>query len=310
MKALVYDGTKAAVRYDVEVRAARADRGEGARHVGRALPQRPQRARRHDPVAAARGARPRGRGRRRRGGRGRHQRGAGRPRRAAHHGVLRVVQVVRDRSSRLLPQEHRRTRASRSPSTARRRGTSPPRRASSEYTVVQAVQCVKIDPEIDLSVACLIGCGVLTGIGIGVEPHRPRAGRHVRGVRRRRRRPQRDPGRPRSKGASRIIAVDTVAGKEQAARDFGATDFILAGDGVDVVAQVREWFPTVIANVVGSFGEGGVDYAFDCVGHPGDPQPVPRDARLGRALPSPSACRHRPRPSRRASRTSPTSSAR
>ena len=39
------------------------------------------------------------------------------------------------------------------------------------------------------------------------------------------------------KGATRIIAVDTVAGKEQAARDFGATDFILAGDGVDVVAE-------------------------------------------------------------------------
>jgi Zn-dependent alcohol dehydrogenase len=136
----------------------------------------------------------------------------------------------------------------------------------SEYTVVQGIQCVKIDPEIDLSVACLIGCGVLTGIGsvwnrtgltlgdtcvvfgvggVGLNV--------IQGA--------------KVKGAKRIIAVDTVAGKEKAAREFGATDFILAGEGVDVVALVREWFPTVIANVVGSFGEGGVDYAFDCVGH-------------------------------------------
>ena len=31
---------------------------------------------------------------------------------------------------------------------------------------------------------------------------------------------------------------------------------------------MRELFPTEIDNVVGSFGEGGVDYAFECVGHP------------------------------------------
>ena len=35
----------------------------------------------------------------------------------------------------------------------------------SEYTVVKGVQCVKIPDEIPLGVACLIGCGVLTGIG-------------------------------------------------------------------------------------------------------------------------------------------------
>jgi S-(hydroxymethyl)glutathione dehydrogenase/alcohol dehydrogenase len=137
----------------------------------------------------------------------------------------------------------------------------------SEYTVVQGVQCVKIDPEIDLSVACLIGCGVLTGIGsvwnrtdLGLGDTCVVFG--VGGV-----------GlnviqAAKVKGARRIIAVDTIAAKEQAARDFGATDFLQAGEGVDVVAKVREWFPTEIANIVGSFGEGGVDYAFDCVGHP------------------------------------------
>ena len=34
------------------------------------------------------------------------------------------------------------------------------------------------------------------------------------------------------------------------------------------MALIREQLPTEIENVVGSFGEGGVDYAFECVGHP------------------------------------------
>src|SRR5260370_17052472 len=68
--------------------------------------------------------------------------------------------------------------------------------------------------------------------------------------------------------ARRIIAIDTVADKEPAARMFGATDFTLAGPDVDAVARIRAELPTEIENVVGSFGEGGVDYAFECVGHP------------------------------------------
>ena len=75
-------------------------------------------------------------------------------------------------------------------------------------------------------------------------------------------------GAAKVRGARRIFAIDTVADKEAAARAFGATDFILAGPDVDVVARIRAELPTEIENVVGSFGEGGVDYAFDCVGHP------------------------------------------
>jgi len=137
----------------------------------------------------------------------------------------------------------------------------------SEYTVVQGVQCVKIDPEIDLSTACLIGCGVLTGIGsvwnctdLGLGDTCAVFG--IGGV-----------GlnviqAARIKGASRIFAIDTQPEKEASAREFGATDFILAGEGVDVVSLIRTELPTEIANVVGSFGEGGVNYSFDCVGHP------------------------------------------
>ena len=141
----------------------------------------------------------------------------------------------------------------------------------SEYSVVQANQCVKIPEDIDLSVACLIGCGVLTGIGsvwnrtdlglgdtcvvIGVGG----VGLNViQGA--------------RAKGASRIIAVDTLAEKEPFARDFGATDFICSTPDLDLPARVREMVPfdgpATTAPNTGPFGAGGVDYVFECVGHP------------------------------------------
>ena len=55
--------------------------------------------------------------------------------------------------------------------------------------------------------------------------------------------------------ASRIIAVDTNPGKEEAARRFGATDFI-DPSGQDVVALVKGLL------------RDGADYVFECVGHP------------------------------------------
>ena len=140
-----------------------------------------------------------------------------------------------------------------------------------EYSVVQAIQCVKIDPSIDLSVACLIGCGVLTGIGsvwnrtdlglgdtcavIGVGG----VGLNViQGA--------------RAKGASRIIAIDTLPEKEEFARRLGATDFVLGGPGVDLPAEIRRLVPYEgpAGNIenAGPFNAGGVDYAFECVGHP------------------------------------------
>jgi S-(hydroxymethyl)glutathione dehydrogenase/alcohol dehydrogenase len=64
--------------------------------------------------------------------------------------------------------------------------------------------------------------------------------------------------------ASRIIAIDTLAGKETFARQFGATDFINPR-GTDVVAEVR----SLLGAVPGAFGNGGgAGWVFDCVGHP------------------------------------------
>ena len=136
-----------------------------------------------------------------------------------------------------------------------------------ERTVVQAGQCVPIPEDVPLESACLIGCGVLTGVGsvfnrthLGLGDTAAVFG--VGGV-----------GLNviqacKVKGASRIIAIDTVAEKERWARDFGATDFVLAGPDVDTAHAVRELLPFSDEQLTGPFNAGGVDYAFDCVGHP------------------------------------------
>ena len=72
----------------------------------------------------------------------------------------------------------------------------------------------------------------------------------------------------RMAGASRIIAVDTLASKEELARQFGATHFVDASS-TDAVAAIRGWCPPGPARVSGALGwTGGVNWSFDCVGHP------------------------------------------
>ena len=56
-------------------------------------------------------------------------------------------------------------------------------------------------------------------------------------------------------GAERIIAVDTLQNKLSFAREFGATDTLIASEG-DVVARVVQ------------MTGGGVDYAFEAIGNP------------------------------------------
>lgn len=135
-----------------------------------------------------------------------------------------------------------------------------------EATIVQAIQCVPIPKDVPLTSACLIGCGVLTGVGSVWNRADVRRGQTaavfgVGGV-----------GLNviqalRIAGASRIIAVDAVGAKEGLAREFGATDFIDASH-TDVVKSIRELMPFSADKVEGTFGAGGVDWAFECVGHP------------------------------------------
>jgi len=134
-----------------------------------------------------------------------------------------------------------------------------------ELTTVAEVQAVKIPEEIPFTSACLIACGVLTGVGAvlntaDVEPGDTAVVFGVGGV-----------GLNVIQGlaianAGRIIAVDTEPRKEALARQFGATDFIDARAG-DAVDAVRALFPFHPKMVKGPLGAGGVDWAFDCVGH-------------------------------------------
>jgi Zn-dependent alcohol dehydrogenase len=126
----------------------------------------------------------------------------------------------------------------------------------SEVTVVSEVQAVPIPKDVPLSSACLIACGVLTGVGAVLNRAKVKPGdtaavfgvggvglNVIQGL--------------RIAGATRIVAVDTVAAKEDLARQFGATHFVDATAG-DAAAAVRgALFPL-----------GGVTWAFDCVGHP------------------------------------------
>jgi S-(hydroxymethyl)glutathione dehydrogenase/alcohol dehydrogenase len=134
-----------------------------------------------------------------------------------------------------------------------------------EYTVIREVQAVPIDKSVPLTSACLIACGILTGAGSVWNAADVRRGDTaavfgVGGV-----------GLSAIQalviaGAARIIAVDTVAAKEALAREFGATDFVLAGD--DTATRIRELLPYAAASPSGPFGAGGVDWAFECSGHP------------------------------------------
>jgi S-(hydroxymethyl)glutathione dehydrogenase/alcohol dehydrogenase len=123
-----------------------------------------------------------------------------------------------------------------------------------ERVVVSAAQAVTIPDDVPFASAALIGCGVLTGVGAVLNRAKVRIGETVvvigvGGI-----------GLNAIQGAriaraGRIVAVDTNPRKEEAARRFGATDF-LDPSGGDVVALVKELLPH------------GADYVFECVGHP------------------------------------------
>ena len=99
--------------------------------------------------------------------------------------------------------------------------------AFAEAVVVDASQIVPLPGDIPMEAACLLACGVLTGVGAVVRTGTLRAGETavvigaggvglnaIQGA--------------RMAGARRIIAVDLIPEKLDAAREFGATDTILA----------------------------------------------------------------------------------
>jgi S-(hydroxymethyl)mycothiol dehydrogenase len=122
-------------------------------------------------------------------------------------------------------------------------------------TVVHAAQAIPMPRELPLRSACLLGCGVSTGVGAAIQTAKVWPGARVaviglggiglaalQGA--------------RIAGAERLIAVDVAAPKLLWAERFGATDTIDASVS-DAVAAVREL----------TEGE-GVDFAFEATGVP------------------------------------------
>ena len=121
-----------------------------------------------------------------------------------------------------------------------------------EQMLVHENAMVKIDPDIPLDRAALVGCGVMTGVGAvfnaaKVEPGATVAVIGCGGV-----------GLSAVNGAAlagaeRIIAIDTVPSKLEVARELGAADTLNASNA-DPIKAVRD------------MTGGGVHYSFEALG--------------------------------------------
>lgn len=130
-----------------------------------------------------------------------------------------------------------------------------------QYTVVHEVSVAKIEAAARLDRACLLGCGVPTGLGAVRNAAKVTAGATaaVFGL-----------GTVglavidalRIAGATTIIAVDTDPGKFERARAWGATHCVNPKDAPDTPVQ-----QTIVAMTSEADGVGGVDYSFECVGN-------------------------------------------
>ena len=123
-----------------------------------------------------------------------------------------------------------------------------------EYAVVPQECCISLSQEVPFNIAALIGCAVTTGVGAALNTARVKPGSSVAvfgagGV-----------GLSiimgaQLAGASQIIAVDRVEAKRDIARQFGATQVLLAGPGTnDAIRDLT--------------GGRGADYVFEAIGIP------------------------------------------
>ncbi len=126
--------------------------------------------------------------------------------------------------------------------------------AFAEAMLLHHTAVVKIDADIPLDRAALVGCAVTTGVGAALNTAQVKPGSSVvvfgaggvgisviQGA--------------RIAGARQIIAVDLLDEKLKSARHFGATDTINSGQ-LDAVRTIKK------------MTGGGADYAFEVVGLP------------------------------------------
>lgn len=121
-----------------------------------------------------------------------------------------------------------------------------------EQMLVHENAIVKIQDDMPLDRAALIGCGVITGFGAAVNTAGVRFGDTVAvigcgGV------GMAAINGAHIAGASRVIAIDTNPVKLQLATKLGATDLVNPNDG-DPVEQIKE------------MTKGGVNHAIECLG--------------------------------------------
>ncbi|CAK9313222.1 unnamed protein product [Citrullus colocynthis] len=125
----------------------------------------------------------------------------------------------------------------------------------SEYTVVDIANILKVDPAIPPNRACLLSCGVATGVGAAWRTANVEKGSTVaifglgsiglavaEGA--------------RICGASRIIGIDINPDKFEAAKKFGVTEFV----------NSRSLGDKSLSQIITEMTDGGADYCFECVG--------------------------------------------
>lgn len=125
----------------------------------------------------------------------------------------------------------------------------------SEYTVVDIADVVKISSDIPVDKACLLSCGVSTGVGAAWKVADVEQGSTVaifglgavglavaEGARQR--------------GASKIIGVDLNPEKFEIGKQFGVTDFI----------NPTYCSEKSVVEVIQGMTDGGADYCFECIG--------------------------------------------
>jgi S-(hydroxymethyl)glutathione dehydrogenase / alcohol dehydrogenase len=123
----------------------------------------------------------------------------------------------------------------------------------SSYTTLPASGCIPIHNKTPHDVACLVGCGVMTGVGAAINTVDIRAGQSVAVV-----------GcggvglnviqGAAMRGAGMVVAVDRVPSKLELAKKFGATHVVNASD------------TSASAGIMGLTNGQGVDWAFEVIG--------------------------------------------
>lgn len=125
----------------------------------------------------------------------------------------------------------------------------------SQYTVLPEIGLAKINKAAPLEKACLLGCGITTGIGAVLNTAQVAPGSTVAvfglgGI-----------GLSVIQGAvmakaARIIAIDINPAKFEMAKHLGATDAINPNDHDEAIQEV-----------IIDLTDGGVDYSFECIGN-------------------------------------------